>query len=155
MRWRRFPLRWRRMPQTQTRRERKPRQSEYIGDIPMLVAVPVETKDMNAAVCPSFGRAPYFLLFNTESRQSEIVDNPGASAQGGAGIKAAQALVDSKADALLTPRCGQNAADVLQAANIALHKSNDGSAAVNITLFTEGKLPVLEEIHAGFHGHGA
>ena len=31
----------------------------------MLVAVPVETKDMNAAVCPSFGRAPYFLLFNT------------------------------------------------------------------------------------------
>ena len=121
----------------------------------MLVAVPVETKDINAAVCPSFGRAPYFLLFNTESRQSEIVDNPGASAQGGAGIKAAQALVDSKADALLTPRCGQNAADVLQAANIALHKSNDGSAAVNITLFTEGKLPVLEEIHAGFHGHGA
>lgn len=109
---------------------------------------------MNAAVCPSFGRAPYFLLFNTDNRKSEVVDNPGASAQGGAGIKAAQALVDSKADVLLTPRCGENAAEVLHAANIALYKSTEGSVAVNITLFTEGKLPVLEEIHAGFHNHG-
>lgn len=120
----------------------------------MLLAIPTESKDMNAAVCPSFGRAPYFLLFNTDNRKSEVVDNPGASAQGGAGIKAAQALVDSKADVLLTPRCGENAAEVLHAANIALYKSTEGSVAVNITLFTEGKLPVLEEIHAGFHNHG-
>lgn len=121
----------------------------------MLVAIPVETQDMDAAVFPSFGRAPYFLLFNTENQKNEMVKNPGASAQGGAGIKTAQAVVDSKADALLTPRCGKNAADVLQAANIALYQSTAGSVAANIALFIQGKLPVLEEIHAGFHKHGA
>ena len=120
----------------------------------MLLAIPTESKDINTAVCPSFGRAPYFLLFDTESRKTAVIDNPGASAQGGAGIKAAQALVDRKADALLTPRCGENAAEMLQAANIALYKSRDGSVASNITLFTEGKLALLEEIHAGFHKHG-
>lgn len=120
----------------------------------MLLAIPTESNDMNAAVCPSFGRAPYFLLFDTESRKNDVINNPGASAQGGAGIKAAQTLVDSKADVLLTPRCGQNAAEVLQAANIALYQSKDGSVASNITLFTEGKLVLLEEIHAGFHRHG-
>lgn len=121
----------------------------------MLLAIPVETNDVNAAVCPSFGRAPYFFLFNTESQKSEFVDNPGAFAQGGSGIKAAQALVDSKADALLSPRCGEIAAEVLQAANIALYKSTERSVSINITLFTKGQLPVLEELHAGFHKHGA
>lgn len=120
----------------------------------MLVAIPIESKNMNAAVCASFGRAPYFLVHNTEDGKNTIIDNPGASAQGGAGIKAAQALVDSKADVLLTTRCGENAAEVLQAANIALYKSSTVSVAKNITLFTEGKLAVLEGIHAGLHKHG-
>ena len=109
----------------------------------MVLAIPVETKDMNAAVCPSFGRAPYFLLYNSEEKNSSVIDN------------AAQTLVDNKVDALLTPRCGENAAEVLKAANIVLYKSAPGSAMENITLFAEGKLPVLEEIHAGFHKHGA
>ena len=121
----------------------------------MVLAIPVETKDMNAAVCPSFGRAPYFLLYNSEEKNSSVIDNAAASAHGGAGIKAAQTLVDNKVDALLTPRCGENAAEVLKAANIVLYKSAPGSAMENITLFAEGKLPVLEEIHAGIHKHGA
>ena len=81
----------------------------------MVLAIPVETKDMNAAVCPSFGRAPYFLLYNSEEKNSSVIDNAAASAHGGAGIKAAQTLVDNKVDALLTPRCGENAAEVLKA----------------------------------------
>lgn len=121
----------------------------------MLLAIPVETQDINAAVCPSFGRAPFFLLYNTADQTSKAVANAAASAQGGAGIKAAQTLVDSKVGALLVPRCGENAAKVLHAAAIALYKSKAGSAAENIALFAAGKLPALEDIHPGFHGQGA
>ena len=40
----------------------------------------------------------------------EILDNPAAQAEGGAGLQAAQFLVDQQAEALITVRCGQNAA---------------------------------------------
>jgi predicted Fe-Mo cluster-binding NifX family protein len=56
--------------------------------------------------------------------------------------------------ALLTPRCGKNAADVLDAGNIKLYKTISDSVKENIDAFMDKKLSVLDDIHAGFHGHG-
>jgi len=120
----------------------------------MKIAIPVDDKKMEASVCISFGRTPYFMINDTESNESIFIDNSAAASQGGAGIKAAQLLVDHKADVLLTPRCGENAAEVIKAADIKMYKTMPGSARDNINAFTEGKLSILEEIHAGFHGHG-
>ncbi|MEN3006025.1 NifB/NifX family molybdenum-iron cluster-binding protein [Dehalobacterium formicoaceticum] len=120
----------------------------------MKVIVPVESKSLDAPVCPSFGRTPLFVLFDTESGNHEFIDNSAASSQGGAGIKAAQMLVDSGAEALITYRCGENAAEVLNAANIKMFKAQDGSIAVNIAKYKDGKLSLLTEIHPGFHNHG-
>ncbi|NLO85382.1 MAG: dinitrogenase iron-molybdenum cofactor biosynthesis protein [Clostridiales bacterium] len=120
----------------------------------MKIAIPVDEKTMETSVCASFGRAPYFLIYDTETKQSDFLDNSAAASTGGAGIKAAQAIVDSKANALLTPRCGENAADVLKAADIQIYKTSSASAKDNIDAFADGKLPLLDEIHAGFHGHG-
>ncbi|NLV85758.1 MAG: dinitrogenase iron-molybdenum cofactor biosynthesis protein [Clostridiales bacterium] len=119
----------------------------------MKIAIPVDEKDMKTGVCPSFGRAPYFLIYNTETKENEFLDNSAAASTGGAGIKAAQAIVDSGAKALLTPRCGENAANVLKAADIKLYKTTGASAMADIEAFIAGTLPILDEIHAGFHGH--
>jgi predicted Fe-Mo cluster-binding NifX family protein len=54
--------------------------------------------------------------------------------------------------ALLTPRCGQNAADVFRSADIKLYRTNTDSLKDNIEAFIKGELPLLEEFHAGFHG---
>ena len=120
----------------------------------MKVIVPVESKSLDAPVCPSFGRTPLFVLFDTENGNHEFLDNGAAASQGGAGIKAAQMLVDSGAAALITYRCGENAAEVLNAANIKMYKAQDGSIAVNIAKLKDGKLSLLTEIHPGFHNHG-
>ena len=120
----------------------------------MKLIVPVESKSLDAPVCPSFGRTPLFVLYDTESGNHEFIDNEAASSQGGAGIKAAQMLVDSKAAALITYRCGENAAEVLNAANIKMYKAQDGSVADNIAKYKDGKLSLLTEIHPGFHNHG-
>jgi predicted Fe-Mo cluster-binding NifX family protein len=109
---------------------------------------------METTVSMSFGRAPYFLIYDTESRENIFVSNSAATSQGGAGIKAAQNIVDNKVSALLTPRCGENAAEVIKAAEIKIYKTINDSIRDNIEAFDEGKLPLLEEIHAGFHGHG-
>jgi predicted Fe-Mo cluster-binding NifX family protein len=120
----------------------------------MKIAIPVDEKTLESNVCASFGRAPYFLIFDTETKESVFIDNSAAASTGGAGIKAAQTIVDHKANALLTPRCGQNAADVIKSADIKIFKSTSNSVKDSIADFIDGQLPLLDEIHAGFHGHG-
>ena len=107
---------------------------------------------MESNVSVSFGRTPYFLIYDTETKESVFIDNSAAASTGGAGIKAAQTIVDNKANALLTPRCGQNAADLIKAADIKIFKTASASVIDNIAAFIDGKLPLLDEIHAGFHG---
>jgi len=118
----------------------------------MKIAVPVDERNIETKVCQSFGRTPYFLVYDTDNRESEFIENSGGASPGGAGIKAAQTLVDSNATILLTPRLGENAADVLKASEIKIYKTITDSAKDNIDAFLAGKLPFLNEIHAGFHG---
>ena len=66
----------------------------------MKIAVPLDENKKD--VCIVLARAPYFLF--RENGNDAIVPNPAAQAQGGAGIQAAQFLVDSQADALITVR---------------------------------------------------
>jgi len=120
----------------------------------MKIIIPVESKNADAPVCPSFGRTPFFMLFDTETQKYDFIDNAAANSQGGAGIKAAQTLVDSGAKVLITYRCGQNAADVLNAGGIAIYKAENGSANDNIQKYKEEKLAILTDIHPGFHNHG-
>lgn len=120
----------------------------------MIIAIPVDEKNMETNVGISFGRASYFHIYNTETKESSFIDNGAATCKGGAGIVAAQIVVDSKVSALLTPRCGEKAAEVLKAADVKLYKTSDGSTMKNINNFIDGKLSKLDEIHAGFHGHG-
>ncbi|MFZ5974523.1 MAG: NifB/NifX family molybdenum-iron cluster-binding protein [Bacillota bacterium] len=120
----------------------------------MKIAIPVNDNDSKTSVCQSFGRTPFFLIYDTESQKSTFVDNSAANSPGGAGIKAAQVIADSGAGALITPRCGENAADVLRAAGIKIYKTVNASVKDNISAFNDGALPLLQDIHAGFHGHG-
>jgi predicted Fe-Mo cluster-binding NifX family protein len=120
----------------------------------MKIVIPVDEKTSGTEVCISFGRAPYFMFYDTETQNSEFLLNSAAESQGGAGIKAAQLLVDNRGDVLLSPRCGQNAAEVLSAANIKIFKTQGTSVMENIQDFAAGKLTVLTEIHEGFHNHG-
>ena len=120
----------------------------------MKIAIPVDEKSLDSNVCVSFGRTPYFLIYDVDTKESVFLDNSAAASTGGAGIKAAQTIVDNKANVLLTPRCGENAAEVLKSADLEIFKTTSASVKDNIDAFIDGKLSLLDEIHAGFHGHG-
>lgn len=120
----------------------------------MKLAAPVESKSLDAPICPSFGRTPYYALYDTETGNHEFLDNSAAASQGGAGIKAAQMLVDHEAEAIITYRCGDNAAQVLNAAKVAMYKAQDGTVTDNIEKLKNGGLSHLSEIHPGLHNHG-
>ena len=120
----------------------------------MKIAIPVDDVSMDTNICISFGRAPYFLIYDTETKDAAFLNNSAAANQGGAGIKAAQIIVDSHAEALLSPRCGENAAEVFHAANVKIYQTNGNLLKHNIQAFENGNLELLNEIHPGFHNHG-
>ncbi len=118
----------------------------------MRIAIPVE-EDQDE-LCPSFGRAPMFYIYDSEIKEGQYVENEAVNAPGGAGIKAAQTVIDAKAEVLLVPRCGENAAKALEAAGVTLYESVGISVEENVQAFLDNKLAVLTDIHPGFHGHG-
>lgn len=119
----------------------------------MIIAVPVEDNEIE--ICPSFGRTPMFYIYDTETKEGTYLDNAAMNAPGGAGIKAAQTVIDAKAEVVLVPRCGENAAKVLDAAGVKLYESVGLSVEDNIAAFLANQLKVLTNIHPGFHGaHG-
>lgn len=116
----------------------------------MIIAVPVEDNEIE--ICPSFGRTPLFYFYDTETKEGKFMDNEAMSASGGAGIKAAQTVIDEKAEVVLVPRCGENAAKVLDAAGVKLYESVGLSIEDNIQAYLDGKLNIVTDIHPGFHG---
>ena len=124
--------------------------ARHEGGTKMIVAIPVDENKTD--VCVSFARAPYFLFRDVEAGTQELRENPAASAEGGAGLQAAQFVVDGQAKALLTVRCGENAAEVLQGADIQIYKTEGPTVAENLEAFQAGKLNLLTHFHAGFQG---
>ena len=120
----------------------------------MKIAIPATANNIDSEVCTSFGRTEFFLIYNTNDQSNFFLDNSAATSQGGAGIKAAQILVDEHVDVLITPRCGENAASVLLEANIAIYKAAGNNLKDNISACEQGKLEMLNEIHPGLHNHG-
>ncbi|MCD8196220.1 MAG: NifB/NifX family molybdenum-iron cluster-binding protein [Lachnospiraceae bacterium] len=118
----------------------------------MRIAIPLDENRQD--VCVVLARAPYFLFQDDEEKS--VVENPAAQTQGGAGIQAAQFLVDNDVSVLITVRCGQNAADVFAAAGIKIYKSVHKTAADELSAFAAGKLEELTQFHGGFQGtHGS
>lgn len=120
----------------------------------MKIAMPVNESGRQATVSASFGRAPFFLIYDLETKESNFVENSARENPGGAGIKAAQIIVDHEVSVVLTPRCGENAAQVLASSGIKLHKTSSNSVENSIESFVQGKLPLLQEIHSGLSHHG-
>lgn len=117
----------------------------------MKIAIPIDEGKKNVSLF--FGRTPYFLFYDAESKSGEIFKNFAAEASGGAGIKAAQFVLDNGADALITVRCGENAAALFKSAGVKIYKSLFENAMKNVEALLDGKLSELLSFHAGFHGN--
>jgi predicted Fe-Mo cluster-binding NifX family protein len=77
--------------------------------------------DITAEVDPRFGRGAYLLVVDTDTNEWEAHANPGISASGGAGIEAAQFVVDHRAEVAISGDFGPNAIRALQAGGIEMY----------------------------------
>jgi predicted Fe-Mo cluster-binding NifX family protein len=117
----------------------------------MKIAMPAETKNLSSKVYESYGRAPYFLIYNTVTQQSEFLDNSSVLQQGASGIRVSQVMADNGVKVLIAPRCGENASKILRGAEILVYQSVSGTLQDNINEFLKDKLNLLSEFHPGLH----
>lgn len=120
----------------------------------MIVAIPVDEKSMDGNVSEHFGRTETFLILDTKDNKSSFIPNVAVNAQGGAGIKAAQVIVDTRVDAIISPRLGKNAFEVIDEAKITIYESCGKTINESIEALKNNQLSPLNTIHEGFHGNG-
>ena len=84
----------------------------------MKICVTSQGNNLEAQVDPRFGRCPYFIIVDPETKEFEAIENPNIQALGGAGIQSAQLVAGKGVEAILTGNVGPNAFQTLQAAGI-------------------------------------
>jgi predicted Fe-Mo cluster-binding NifX family protein len=118
----------------------------------MKLAVTAAGPDLSSPLDPRFGRARYLLLVNTPFRTVESVDNrAGLNAAEGAGVQAAQSVIDHQAEAVITGNCGPKAFRALAAAGIPVYLAPEGTVAEAIDRYDRGQL--LPTKAANVDGH--
>lgn len=68
------------------------------------------------------------------------VTNPGAAVGGGAGVRAAQTVLDEKVEAPISEDVGPNAYAVLKAASLPVYVFNSGTVRQAVEAFKSGQL---------------
>lgn len=111
----------------------------------MKIAIPIQEKSMEASIHEAFGRAPYFLLYNTTTKENDFLDHRAAVTQGGSGIRAAQVLADNGVRAVITRQCGENAEKFFSNAEVLVYEAIPGSIQQNIEAFIQDQLNLLSE----------
>ncbi len=107
----------------------------------MKIAITTMGEDLNAPLDPRFGRAKKFLIYDTQTKEYEIIDNTqNLNLPKGAGIQAAQNVAGAGVKAVITGHCGPKAFNVLSAAKIDIYLSNAQTVAQAIEEFEQGKL---------------
>lgn len=118
----------------------------------MKIAITSSGKDLSATVDQRFGRAKYFLIYDLEKDTFEILDNSQVldSAQG-AGIQAAQHVVDAGVEILLSGHCGPNAFKVLNAGKVRVLNRFSGNIEAAIAAYRAGDIEDASQ--ADVEGH--
>lgn len=107
----------------------------------MKIAVTAKSTGPQAEVDERFGRAAYFVIYDTEADSWETVDNAQQmNAPQGAGVQAAQTMVANDVNVLLTGHCGPKAYRALSAAEIEVFNGATGTASDAVQAYNENRL---------------
>jgi len=121
----------------------------------MKIILTASSPDINSEIDPRFGRGAYFLIVDLETLDWQAKPNPGKSASGGAGIRAAQFVSEQNCAAVVSGDFGPNAFEALSAAGVSMYTFGPyRTVSEAIDGFKSGQLKPLssptQPEHAGY-----
>nr|QNO54407.1 hypothetical protein JEICAKEA_00017 [Methanosarcinales archaeon ANME-1 ERB7] len=106
----------------------------------MKICVTATAGDLNAQVDPRFGRSQYFVFVDSDTMAFEAMANEAITAPGGAGIQAAQAVVNKGVSVVISGNIGPNAFQVLSTAGVKIATGAYGTVQEAVEMYKSGKL---------------
>lgn len=118
----------------------------------MKIGISSDGENLDSFLDLRFGRCRYFVIYDTENNEVRAVENDGQSSKGGAGIAAAQQLIDENVDVVITGNLGPNAFELIEKANIKAFKSESILLKSVIEKYKNGELEELKNSGPAHHG---
>ena len=102
------------------------------------VAIPASGDSIQGSMDRHFGRCAYFVIADGDG--TRMVENTARDAAEGAGLKAAQLMIDNQVDVVITDSLGPKAARTLEEAGIRTHVGISGDIGEVLGRYREGRL---------------
>ncbi len=118
----------------------------------MKIAVSSTGQNKEIMLDRRFGRCDYFQIFDTETKQYDVIVNNGVSAEGGAGIAAANQVIDENINVVITGNLGPNAFELLEKTGIKLYSCEEVPVFRAIELFQKNMLTEIASEGKAHHG---
>ena len=118
----------------------------------MKIAVTSLGETLESPVDQRFGRARYFVLYDTENDEWSAHDNEqNLQAPQGAGIQAGQSVVNLGVSALVTGHCGPKAFTTLSAGGVEVYSGASGTVKEAVDAFKAGSLEKSDDANVDSH----
>lgn len=115
-----------------------------VGESIMKIAVSSTGKELKDLMDDRFGRCTYFVIHDSETNNVCFIENDGCKTGAGAGIAAAQQILDEDIDIIITGYLGPNAFDVFEGSDIEVFKCSEVTVEEAIYLHKSNKLETIE-----------
>lgn len=106
----------------------------------MRVVVSSDSADLSVPVSANFGRCATYLFVDVDTLEFQALANPAANSGGGAGIQAAQLVIEHGAQAVLTGNVGPNAFQVFDAAGVPVFLVSQMTIGEAVEAYKSGRL---------------
>ncbi len=94
----------------------------------MKIAIVAEGEDLQSYVADDFGRAPFILVVDSETKEVEAVPNEHQDAAQGVGMLVAEKIVSLDVNAAIVGGIGHHGYDILSKAGLRVSFDEEGSA---------------------------
>jgi len=129
----------------------------------MKICITSTGPNLDSGVDPRFGRCLYFIFIDDKKPSSakttgskekiNVVPNAGVSAMRGAGIQAAQTVVNQETEVVITGNIGPNAFRVLNTSGVKIFQAMPGTKIKDVlAAFEQGQLSEITQAFGGGFG---
>jgi predicted Fe-Mo cluster-binding NifX family protein len=112
----------------------------------MIAILSAQDQYLESFIDDRFGRCPWFIKIDTVTNQWKAFPNPGVDHPSGAGVAAAQFVIDQKAEVVISGDFGPHAAKAFQIAMIEMRLFTENIVTVQdaVEQFQSNKLPKFQ-----------
>jgi predicted Fe-Mo cluster-binding NifX family protein len=105
----------------------------------MKIVISATGRDIESNIDATFGRALFFLIMDTETKEVKVIENKARDRPSGVGITAVNTVENEGIDAVITTDIGPYAFKTFKQSGVKIYKA-EGKISDVIRLFDEDKL---------------